>query len=179
MRISSIARTRAEEENEYLRELNSKLEELRRRQEQMAHNQRLQLMGTLTGGIAHEFNNLLTPIMGYSGMILAEADPADDVYDSAQEIYSAAEKAKEIIRQIASLSRKQPGTAVKPLEIRQAAERVLRIIDTVIPPNVQPDHFKSLYQCVLRHAQPGRPSGPGRRHGERGGGEASVPRPAV
>lgn len=136
LRISSIARTRAEEENEYLRELNSKLEELRRRQEQMAHNQRLQLMGTLTGGIAHEFNNLLTPIMGYSGMILAEADPADDVYDSAQEIYSAAEKAKEIIRQIASLSRKQPGTAVKPLEIRQAAERVLRIIDTVIPPNV-------------------------------------------
>ena len=59
----SIARTRAEEENEYLRELNSKLEQ-RRRQEQMAHNQRLQLMGTLTGGIAHEFNNLLTPIAG-------------------------------------------------------------------------------------------------------------------
>lgn len=137
LRISSIARTRAEEENEYLRELNSKLEELRRRQEQMAHNQRLQLMGTLTGGIAHEFNNLLTPIMGYSGMILAEADPADDVYDSAQEIYSAAEKAKEIIRQIASLSRKQPGTAVRPLDIRQATERVLRIIDTVIPPNVR------------------------------------------
>lgn len=136
LRISSIARTRAEQENEYLRELNSKLEELRRRQEQMSHDQRLQLMGTLTGGIAHEFNNLLTPIMGYSGMIMADSDPSEDVYDSAQEIYSAAEKAKDIIRQIAALSRKQQGSNVKPLNLKAAAERLLKIIDTVIPPNV-------------------------------------------
>ena len=137
LRISSIARTRAEQENEYLRELNSKLEELRRRQEQMSHDQRLQLMGTLTGGIAHEFNNLLTPIMGYSGMIMADSDPSEDVYDSAQEIYSAAEKAKDIIRQIAALSRKQQGSNVKPLNLKAAAGRLLKIIDTVIPPNVR------------------------------------------
>ena len=41
----------------------------------MAHQQRLQLIGTMTGGIAHEFNNLLTPIMGYSAMMLSEMEP--------------------------------------------------------------------------------------------------------
>ncbi len=87
----------------------------------MSHDQRLQLMGTLTGGIAHEFNNLLTPIMGYSGMIMADSDPSEDVYDSAQEIYSAAEKAKDIIRQIAALSRSSRGSNVKPLNLKAAA----------------------------------------------------------
>ncbi len=137
LQISSKARTRVEQENEYLRELNSKLEELRRREEQMSHDQRLQLMGTLTGGIAHEFNNLLTPIMGYSGMIMADRTEQDDIYESAEEIYSAAEKAKEIIRQIASLSRKHANAPVKPLNVKSAAEGVLRIIDTVIPPNAR------------------------------------------
>lgn len=137
LQISSKARTRAEQENEYLRELNNKLEELRSREEQMSHDQRLQLMGTLTGGIAHEFNNLLTPIMGYSGMIMAEREEQDDIYESAEEIYSAAEKAKEIIRQIASLSRKHANGPVKPLNVKSAADGVLRIIDTVVPPNAR------------------------------------------
>lgn len=139
LRISAMARSRAEQENEYLRKLNSKLEELRQREEQISHDQRLQLMGTLTGGIAHEFNNLLTPIMGYSGMIMAEcaAQKPEDIYENAKEIYSAAEKAKEIIRQIASLSRKYVKTALEPLDVKKAVEGVRRIIDTVLPPNVQ------------------------------------------
>ena len=55
---------RFQAENAYLRKLNEQLEELRAREEKLAHQQRLQLLGTMTGGIAHEFNNLLTPIMG-------------------------------------------------------------------------------------------------------------------
>ena len=136
LRVDSQIQRKTEEENEYLRKVNTKLEELRARQEQMAHNQRLQLMGTLTSGIAHEFNNLLTPIMGYSGLILADAAPGEDIYDSASEIYSAAEKAKEIIRQIASLSRKGQGKPSRPLNIGKASERILKMIDTVIPPDI-------------------------------------------
>lgn len=75
LRNSLLARTKVEQENEYLRKLNSKLEELRNCEEQISHDQRLQLIGTLTGGIAHEFNNLLTPIMGYSGMLMAVRAP--------------------------------------------------------------------------------------------------------
>ena len=138
VRFWRLMKTRSlvEQENKRLREMNAKQEELRRQEEQLYHDQRLQLMGSLTGGIAHEFNNLLTPIMGYSGMIMMEADPQSDTYESAEEIYNAADRAKEIIRQIASFSRKHAGTPLKPLNIRKGVEGVLKMMETVIPPNV-------------------------------------------
>lgn len=46
------------------------MEDLNQQTQQLAHHQRLELLGTLTSSIAHEFNNLLTPIMGYSLMAL-------------------------------------------------------------------------------------------------------------
>ena len=58
-------------ELELLRQKNISMEELNRKTQEMAHHQRLEMIGTLTSGIAHEFNNLLTPIMGYSMMMLA------------------------------------------------------------------------------------------------------------
>ena len=61
-----------------LQEVNEALEELQKSRESLAHDQRLQLMGTLTGGIAHEFNNFLTPITGYADLIMADADPEDE-----------------------------------------------------------------------------------------------------
>ena len=50
------------------------------------------MMGTLTGGIAHEFNNFLTPITGYADLIMADADPGSEIYDNAMEISEAAQK---------------------------------------------------------------------------------------
>ena len=69
-----------------LQEVNEALEELQKSRESLAHDQRLQLMGTLTGGIAHEFNNFLTPITGYADLIMADADPESEIYDNAREI---------------------------------------------------------------------------------------------
>lgn len=138
-RFSSMAKARktAEQENRRLREVNEKLEQIRAKEEQLAHDQRLQLIGTLTGGIAHEFNNLLTPIMGYSGMILMEAEPESEIADSAGEIYHAAERAKEIIRQIASMSRKKAKELTKPLSVRDAMNGVMKMLTTVKPDSVR------------------------------------------
>ena len=138
-RFGSVAKARktAEQENQRLRELNAKLEQIRAKEEKLAHDQRLQLMGTLTGGIAHEFNNLLTPIMGYSGMILMEAEPDSEMADSAGEIYQAAERAKEIIRQIAAMSRKQAGALTKPLLVGEAMDGIMKMLTTVKPDSVR------------------------------------------
>ena len=76
---------RFQAENAYLRKLNEQLEELRAREEKLAHQQRLQLLGTMTGGIAHEFNNLLTPIMGYSAMLLMDAEEGSEQKQDLQE----------------------------------------------------------------------------------------------
>lgn len=75
------------------------------------HAQKLQVIGTLTGGIAHDFNNLLTPILGYSEIMLNKLSPQEEMYDYANEIYEASEKARNIIEQVLVFSRSTTGKA--------------------------------------------------------------------
>lgn len=86
----------------YLTELNGILEKMHQSEERIAHQQRLQIMGTMTGGIAHEFNNLLTPIMGYADLLMMDLPEESESFSNAYEIYEASVKAKEIIQQISS-----------------------------------------------------------------------------
>ena len=120
----------------YLTELNRILEEMHRSEELIAHQQRLQIMGTMTGGIAHEFNNLLTPIMGYADLLLMDFEEGSEQYDNTMEIYEAAEKAKEIIQQISSLSRKNMETAYKNTSSTRILTRALKMVRSVCPPNI-------------------------------------------
>ena len=120
----------------YLTELNRLLEEMHRSEETIAHQQRLQIMGTMTGGIAHEFNNLLTPIMGYADLLLMDLDEDSEQYDSVMEIYEASRKAKEIIQQISSLSRKNMETAYKNMNGKRMLTRALKMVRSVCPANI-------------------------------------------
>lgn len=129
-------RKKALEEIEELKELNERLEKIHQGEEMLAHQQRLQVMGTMTGGIAHEFNNFLTPIMGYAELLMLELDEESDAYDSAREIYEASEKAKDVIRQIASLSRKNVETVYKSISADKLCSRVLKMIESICPANV-------------------------------------------
>lgn len=127
---------KTEAEVVYLRELNELLEEIQRNEETIAHQQRLQIMGTMTSGIVHEFNNFLTPIMGFSELLMMELPEGSDEYDSVQEIYEASEKAKDVIRQISTLSKKNVETVYKNLSIQKIMIRVLKMIESIRPSNV-------------------------------------------
>lgn len=127
---------RFETENANLRKLNEQLEELRIQEEHMAHQQRLQLLGTMTGGIAHEFNNLLTPIMGYSAMLLADADPQSDQREDLQAIYDSAEKAKEIIDQLSQFSGKNAEKTFRRIPVAQVIDKAMLVVESVKPKNV-------------------------------------------
>ncbi len=120
-----------------LEEINSALEELHRSEETLAHSQRLQLMGTLTGGIAHEFNNFLTPITGYADLIMADSDPESEIYDNAFEISEAAEKAKDVVKQISSMSRKNIETVYDTVDVKNLLEQTLKLVHTNLPKNVK------------------------------------------
>ena len=124
------------EEIAYLLELNKILEEIHQSEETIAHQQRLQIMGTMTGGIAHEFNNLLTPIMGYAELLMMELPERSENYDNASEIYEASAKAKEIIQQISSLSRKNMETAFKNLHGEKVLKRAIKMVSSVCPTNI-------------------------------------------
>ncbi len=125
------------EEIAYLLELNRILESMHQSEERIAHQQRLQIMGTMTGGIAHEFNNLLTPIMGYADLMMMDLPEDSELYDSASEIYEASAKAKEIIQQISSLSRKNMETAYKNLDAARVFRRALKMVQSVCPANIR------------------------------------------
>lgn len=123
-------------ENLYLKKLNGRLKELHKSEEQISHYQRLQTIGTLTSGIAHEFNNLLTPIMGYSGMLLQSVPKDNDAYEDMKEIYASSVRAKEIIQQISGLSRKNVETVFSRFNIQSAILRAIKIADSAKPANV-------------------------------------------
>ena len=129
-------RIKFEKENAYLKQVNEQLEQLHRQEETLSHQQRLQLIGTMTGGIAHEFNNLLTPIMGYSTLILSGMSKEDENYEDMCEILDSAEKAKEIIDQITQFSRKNAEKMFQPTHIGEAIRKALIITEAVKPKNI-------------------------------------------
>lgn len=134
---SMRSRREVERENQTLNELNQTLKTLHENEQMMAHQQRLQIIGTMTGGIAHEFNNLLTPIMGYAGLMMEMMDKDNEFYEDVTEIYDSAEKAKEIIHQISSLSKRNMDTVFQYNDVAKLLERVRKMADSIKPANVE------------------------------------------
>ncbi len=74
---------------------------------QLLQSQKLESIGRLAGGVAHDFNNLLSPILGYADMMLSELPPADPRAEDLAQILQAAEKARDLTRQLLAFGRKQ------------------------------------------------------------------------
>ncbi len=87
-------RKRAEAERERLRS-------------QLAQAQKMESIGRLAGGVAHDFNNHLTVINGYCALVLAKLEPGDPLRHQIQEIDKAGKRAAELTRQLLAFSRKQ------------------------------------------------------------------------
>ena len=133
----------------YLRDLNQVLEETKRTEDTIIHQQRLQIMGTMTGGIAHEFNNMLTPIMGYADILQCGMDPDSDEFDSVQEILNATDRAKDVIQQISSLSKKNMETVFDLIHASAAVGRAVKMIRPMCPANMTLDVDNQIDQSVV------------------------------
>ena len=83
-------------------------EALRQSEEQLRQSQKMEAVGQLAGGIAHDCNNLLTAVLGYSDMILASgASSLEEVRSDVEEIKLAGERASALTKQILAFSRRQ------------------------------------------------------------------------
>jgi two-component system cell cycle sensor histidine kinase/response regulator CckA len=80
-------------------------EALRRTEDQLRHAQKMDAIGRLAGGVAHDFNNVLTVIGSYAAMLERSLDTCDVRHDDAREIRRAADRAATITRQLLTLSR--------------------------------------------------------------------------
>ncbi|HMK88938.1 MAG TPA: ATP-binding protein [Methylocystis sp.] len=81
--------------------------EKRKLQEEFAQSQKMQAVGQLAGGVAHDFNNMLTAILGYSDFLLANHRPTDPSFQDIMQIKQTATRAAGLTRQLLAFSRRQ------------------------------------------------------------------------
>jgi len=79
----------------------------RRLETQLIEAQKMEVIGQLAGGVAHDFNNILAVIMGYSELVLSDLQPDSKLREPLEEIRHASERAAGLTRQLLVFSRKQ------------------------------------------------------------------------
>jgi two-component system, cell cycle sensor histidine kinase and response regulator CckA len=140
--ISELKRTKRnkkelEKETKYLKMLNEASEQLRKEEVELYHSHKLKIIGTLAGGIAHDINNLLTPILGYSELLLMRIPENSEYHEDLEEILKASQKGKELIEQILVFSRNDNEvTKVESVDINKVMKETLRLLKAVLPRNV-------------------------------------------
>ena len=81
--------------------------ELHRLQDELRQGQKMEVIGRLAGGVAHDFNNILTGIMGFSELLMDDLEAGTDAFYQAAEIKKASERAAALTQQLLAFSRRQ------------------------------------------------------------------------
>jgi len=106
-------------------------EEREKLQAQLQQAQKMESVGRLAGGVAHDFNNMLSVIQGHTDLALLDVDPKDPLYASLQEISKAANRSSKVIRQLLAFARKQT-IAPEILNLNDTVEGMLKMLRRLI-----------------------------------------------
>ena len=115
------------------------LAEQERRQKleaQLTQSQKLESLGTLAGGIAHDFNNILTGILGYCELARLTAPPEPELQDQLTQIRTAGLRAKDLVAQILTFSRRNI-TRLVPLDLARPVEEAMKLIRASTPATIE------------------------------------------
>ncbi|NOS68373.1 MAG: response regulator, partial [Verrucomicrobia bacterium] len=105
---------------------------------QLLQSQKMESVGQLAAGVAHDFNNMLTIIQGHAGMLMARPNLPPEMFDSAQTVYYASERAASLTRQLLMFSRKNV-MQTKPLDMREVVSNLSKMLRRILGETVTLD----------------------------------------
>ena len=106
-------------------------------QKQLRHRQRLETVGTLAGGIAHEFNNVLVPIILFTDTAMQDL-PADSLSRrDLERVMASARRAKNVVQKILTFSRVLGDTALAPIDLRSVVTESMVLFSALAPPSIE------------------------------------------
>ncbi|MCS6941166.1 MAG: ATP-binding protein, partial [Roseiflexus sp.] len=123
--------------------------ERERLQTQLMHAQRLEAIGRLAGGVAHDFNNILTVISGSADLALAMLPPDSPVYPDIQAIQHSAKRAIGLVRQLLTFARRQPGHP-QTVDANALIDGMVPLILRLIGEDIRFTWTPAPYACPIR-----------------------------
>jgi len=143
MSFSNLKLARALEERKSAEAERQKL------QEQLNQVQKLESVGRLAGGVAHDFNNMLGVILGHTELALMKADPAQPLCSDLQEIRKAAERSAKLVRQLLAFARKET-IAPKVLDLNKTVEGMLQMLRRLLGEDIDLSWSPCSLECQVK-----------------------------
>ncbi|MFO8090520.1 MAG: ATP-binding protein [Desulfatiglandaceae bacterium] len=124
-------------------ELEREIEERKRMEEekeqlatQLLQSQKRESIGALAGGVAHDFNNILSGIIGYTEIAKADLPEGSRSIEYLAQALKACDRAKDLVKQILAFSR-QSELEIRPLKIQQTVKEALRMLRSSLPASIE------------------------------------------
>ncbi len=105
-------------------------------EEELRHTQKMEAIGTLAGGIAHDFNNILTAIMGYTELAQMKLGTESPVAEELDQVYIASKRARELVQQILTYSRKAPQVK-QTIKLATIVKEAMKLLRSSIPATIE------------------------------------------
>lgn len=105
-------------------------------QHQLRESQKMEALGTMAGGVAHDFNNIVAAILGNVELALEDSSPGSEGKVSLLEIRKAARRARDLVQQILTFSRRQDNTRA-PVALQTLLREAQNMLRTALPPEAE------------------------------------------
>ena len=148
-------------------------DEKQKLEKQLLQAQKMEAVGRLAGGVAHDFNNMLSVIFGYAELALSAMEPVDPLHKNFKRVQEAANRSADLTRQLLAFSRRQT-ISPRPMDLNERTESMKRLfvrmigedIDLIFrlaeglwPVNMDPTQIDQIFANLVINARDAMPAG--------------------